>query len=44
MVSAIAEVVHAAEIAARIAHDEGRCGESEWSCSYCEQDAARPTP
>ncbi|WP_292605910.1 hypothetical protein [Nocardioides sp. REDSEA-S30_B4] len=26
-----------AERRAREAHDDGRCGESGWSCSYCEQ-------
>jgi len=38
-VSAVDRLVLAVEDAereARAAHDAGRCGESEWSCSYCE--------
>lgn len=30
--------VEQAEADAKRLHDEGRCGESEWSCSYCEAD------
>lgn len=33
--------VERAEAAARAAHAAGTCHLSEWSCSYCEQEAGR---
>lgn len=29
--------VQSAEAEAKRLHDAGECGESEWSCSYCEE-------
>lgn len=33
----LAAAVLAAEAQARADHDAGRCSESEWSCSYCDE-------
>ena len=33
-----ADELEAAELQARIDHDNGVCHLSEWSCSYCERE------
>lgn len=34
----IHDAVASAEVAAQLAHDQGVCHLSEWSCSACEAD------
>jgi len=38
-IDAFIDAVENAERQARETHDAGTCGESEWSCSYCEAEA-----
>lgn len=32
----LAAEVEKAEARAKVLHDDGRCHESQWSCSFCE--------